>query len=163
MGSLTPVFHCESLGFSALLTTEKSFFTRALKRTFNGLDLPNKKYRVAVVFADDATLRQLNRDFRHKDKPTNVLSFPQFDDFTQFDSLNDPIELGDIFLGFETIAREAGAQDKSLRDHVTHLLVHGLLHIMGYDHDTDKNATQMEAFEIDILTDLGIRNPYGEN
>ena len=160
MPRLTPIFHCESLGFSGILATERLFFMRALKRTFDEFELPSRKYQLSVIFTGDRMLRQLNRDFRHKDKPTNVLSFPQFEDFTQFDALPNPIELGDVFLGFETIAREAIEQNKSLRDHVTHLLIHGLLHIMGYDHDTEKNATLMEGFEIDILTDLGIKNPY---
>ena len=112
------------------------------------------RYSVCVVFTDDAALQELNKTYRCMDKPTNVLSFPngaQDGKTTQ---------LGDIFLSFETCHREATAQNKKFSDHITHLLVHGVLHLLGYDHETDADAAQMEQLEIDILAGLFIANPY---
>lgn len=104
---------------------------------------------VAVVFADDAKLRGLNARFRGKDKATNVLSF------------GDPENpLGGIALAFETISAEAKAQNKSFVNHSKHLILHGLLHLLGYDHDTARGARLMEGLEIAILSDMGIPNPY---
>ncbi len=111
---------------------------------------------VSLLFCDDARMRVLNRDFRGKDKPTNVLSFPGPD-------LPEPAPvLGDIALGYETILREAGEQRKSFTDHSRHMVVHGFLHLLGYDHETEAEASEMEAMEIRILQRLGIANPYGD-
>lgn len=106
---------------------------------------------LAVVLTDDAEIRELNREFRDKDAPTNVLSFEQ--------ELNDD-EWGDIIMAHETIAREANEQGKSFANHLTHLLVHGILHLLGYDHMNDTEAEEMESLEIEILAKLGIDNPY---
>jgi len=106
---------------------------------------------LSLVFTDDAQIQQLNRDFRDKDKATNVLSFPTpFPDALQ----------GDIILAYETIAREAGDKHIPLRDHVLHLLIHGFLHLQGYDHQEDAEAQIMEAIEVRALRRLGIDNPY---
>lgn len=105
---------------------------------------------VAVVLSDDAAIRALNRDFRGRDKPTNVLSFPS----------DAPGEWGDIILAYETISREADGQGKPFSDHAAHLLLHGFLHLLGYDHVHDEDAGVMEALEIAILAKLGIDNPY---
>lgn len=104
----------------------------------------------SVLFTDDAKLQQLNNDFRHKNKPTNVLSFPS--DSEDY--------LGDIAIAYETVEREATEQNKQLSHHVTHMLIHGILHLLGYDHETDEEAAEMEAIEIKILEDMGIKNPY---
>lgn len=104
---------------------------------------------VTIVLATDAFVRKLNRDFRGKDKPTNVLSFPGVGDY-----------LGDIILARQTIEREAKTQGKTPRDHTIHLIIHGLLHLLGYDHERPKQAQNMEALEIKILKKLGINNPY---
>lgn len=106
---------------------------------------------LAVVLTDDAEIRGLNREFRDKDAPTNVLSFEQ--------ELNDD-EWGDIIMAHETIAREANEQGKSFASHLTHLLVHGTLHLLGYDHMDEDEAEEMESLEIEILAKLGIDNPY---
>jgi probable rRNA maturation factor len=104
---------------------------------------------LCLVLADDALQRRLNRDFRGADKSTNVLSFE-----------GAPASLGDVVLALETIAAEADSQDKSLADHLAHLVVHGVLHLMGYDHQTGAEARAMERLERDILAGLGIADPY---
>ncbi len=120
---------------------------------------------VAVRLTDDAEVQTLNRDFRGKDKPTNVLSFTQVqDDLLEglANSDDGEILLGDIVLARETCAREADEKGISLTDHATHLIVHGLLHLVGYDHIDDASAAAMEALEVKALASLGIGNPYAE-
>lgn len=120
---------------------------------------------VAVRLTDDAEVHTLNRDFRGKDKPTNVLSFPQ----VQHDLLeglansdDGEILLGDIVLARETCVREAEEKGISIVDHATHLIVHGALHLVGYDHMDDASAAAMEALEVKALASLGIANPYAD-
>jgi probable rRNA maturation factor len=113
---------------------------------------------ITLLFADDETMQDLNKDWRGLDKPTNVLSFP-----APKDQPVPPGELpllGDIVLGFGTCAREAEEAGKTLGNHTCHLIVHGVLHLLGYDHENDKDAEVMEAAEIKILSTLGIENPY---
>jgi probable rRNA maturation factor len=110
---------------------------------------------VAILLTDDETVRDLNARFRGKDNPTNVLSFPA----APMPGAG-PSPLGDIVLAFETCAAEAGAQGKSLSDHMTHLIVHGVLHLLGRDHEDDAEAETMEAEERAILAGLGIADPY---
>ncbi len=110
---------------------------------------------VAVLLADDARLHALNREFRRRDKPTNVLSFP--------DGGARPggaVALGDVALAFETCAAEARAQRKTLRAHMVHLAVHGVLHLLGHDHLRAREAARMEALEREVLARLGIADPY---
>lgn len=120
---------------------------------------------VAVRLTDDAEVQALNRDFRGKDKPTNVLSFPQVQhDLLEGLSNSDDGEilLGDIVLARETCAREAAEKGIVLADHATHLIVHGALHLVGYDHMDDASAHAMEALEVKALASLGLANPYAE-
>ncbi|GGJ58107.1 rRNA maturation RNase YbeY [Sphingopyxis bauzanensis] len=120
---------------------------------------------VAVRLTDDAEVQTLNRDFRGKDKPTNVLSFPQVqDDLLEglANSDDGEILLGDIVLARETCAREAEEKAISIADHATHLIVHGTLHLLGYDHGDDASAGAMEALEVKALASLGIANPYAD-
>ncbi|MEK7264589.1 MAG: rRNA maturation RNase YbeY [Pseudomonadota bacterium] len=106
----------------------------------------------ALLLADDAALQDLNRRFRGFDKPTNVLSFPAGGASVGF--------LGDIAIAFETCAREAEAQGIAFRDHAAHLIVHGLLHLAGFDHEEEREAERMESLETAILAQLGIQDPY---
>ncbi|TJV45412.1 MAG: rRNA maturation RNase YbeY [Mesorhizobium sp.] len=112
---------------------------------------------LSIVFSDDAHIRTLNADWRGKDKPTNVLSFPAFPHVKDGPL---PPMLGDIVLAAETVAREAALEDKPLENHITHLVIHGLLHLMGYDHETDTEAEAMEAVERAALARLAIPDPY---
>ena len=120
---------------------------------------------IAVRLTDDAEVHTLNRDFRGKDKPTNVLSFPQVqDDLLESLANSDDGEilLGDIVLARETCLREAEEKGISVADHATHLIVHGTLHLVGYDHMDDAPAAAMEALEVKALASLGIANPYAD-
>ncbi|MBY0292739.1 MAG: rRNA maturation RNase YbeY [Alphaproteobacteria bacterium] len=113
-----------------------------------GKDFSQKE--VSVVLADDRKVQTLNHEFRHKDKPTNVLSFPS----------DEADELGDIILAHETIVREAEEKGISLLHHTLHLIVHGFLHLLGYAHEEENEALHMETVEIKILKTLNISNPY---
>lgn len=111
---------------------------------------------ISVLLADDETVRRLNARHRGRDNATNVLSFP-------VDSAPDAPAaalLGDVVLACETIAAEAQAQGKSLADHARHLVVHGVLHLMGYDHEDDASAEAMERLEVSVLAGFGVANPY---
>jgi probable rRNA maturation factor len=110
---------------------------------------------VSVLLTDDAAVRALNRQWRGIDKPTNVLSFPGAAQPT-----GSPVPLGDIAIAYETLAREANDEGKPLLHHLAHLAVHGYLHLMGYDHQTDGEAEAMEALERAILAGLQIPDPY---
>ena len=112
---------------------------------------------LSLVFSDDAHIRTLNAGWRGKDKPTNVLSFPAFP-LVQGGPL--PPMLGDIVLAAETVAREAALEEKPVENHITHLVIHGLLHLLGYDHETDTEAEAMEAIERAALARLAIPDPY---
>jgi probable rRNA maturation factor len=109
---------------------------------------------VSLLFCDDAFIQTLNQRWRGQDKPTNVLSFPAAS------GPGDAAVLGDIAIAFETMAREAEAEGKSLPAHFSHLIVHGLLHLLGYDHESDAEAEEMEALEREVLACLGIADPY---
>lgn len=110
-----------------------------------------KNGRVAILLTDDRTLAELNKRFRGKDQETNVLAFP---------APASAAALGDIAVAFGVCDREATAQGKLLRDHLRHLVIHGVLHLMGHDHQSAKDAEAMEAIEIDLLGALGVPNPY---
>ncbi len=112
---------------------------------------------LSIVFSDDANIRELNAGWRGKDKPTNVLSFPAFP-VSGGGSL--PPMLGDIVLAAETVLREAELEQKPLENHISHLVIHGLLHLLGYDHETDAEAEEMEAAERAALARLAIPDPY---
>jgi len=107
---------------------------------------------VAVLLTSDEAVAHLNQRFRHKTGPTNVLSFPA--------SANPENHLGDVALAYGACAREADEQGKSLEQHLIHLVAHGVLHLLGYDHETDGEAEAMEALERSILESLGVPDPY---
>ncbi|HUY68077.1 MAG TPA: rRNA maturation RNase YbeY [Alphaproteobacteria bacterium] len=119
-------------------------------------------WMATVLLADDKTLRRLNRDFRGLDRPTNVLSFPQFmpAQLAKIGKKGPPLHMGDIALGYQYIVVEAKKYHKILIDHVTHLVVHGLLHLFGYDHIASAEAGRMERLEQAIMASLGLPDPY---
>lgn len=124
-------------------------------------DLGDDPLEISVVLADDATVQALNRDWRGKDKPTNVLSFATLDDDAAPVVPGAPLLLGDIILAYGTCKAEADELGKPLRDHLSHLVVHGVLHLLGYDHEEDEaEAEEMEALETSILAGQGIADPY---
>lgn len=137
----------------------------AFAQVFRELSL-DASFEVSLMGCDDARIAALNGDFRGKPSPTNVLSWPSEDRSPEAaggvpdrPDMSDP-ELGDIAISFDTCQREAAEQGKPFNAHITHLLVHGLLHLLGYDHETDQDAALMEAIETRVLAKLGIEDPY---
>jgi probable rRNA maturation factor len=128
----------------------------ALKRQASGL----RSAELSLVLASDRRLRTLNRDWRGVDKPTNVLAFPAEDAVSDGADSGPPRQLGDVILAYETVTTEARAQGKPTAAHLSHLVVHGVLHLLGFDHQTDDEAADMEAAEIAILGGLGVPDPY---
>ena len=137
----------------------------AATKTLSNAILPkiavDRKLEASVVLANDDLVQILNREYNEKDKPTNVLTFASLDDAQGIPEQGN-LHLGDVILAFQTIEREAQEQGKFPLDHVKHLVVHGALHLLGYDHQTDEQATDMETLEIRILEQLGVQNPYTE-
>ncbi|MEI6558561.1 MAG: rRNA maturation RNase YbeY [Rhodospirillaceae bacterium] len=131
------------------------------------LSIPVASVELGITLADDAAVRALNRDYRGQDRPTNVLSFPLVENLLDPDfepeAPGTPLLLGDVILAYETVAREAADQGKSLADHAVHLVVHGVLHLLGQDHGTDEAAEAMEGRETVILCKLGIADPYSSS
>lgn len=124
-------------------------------------DLGDGPVELSLVLADDATVRRLNAEWRGQDKPTNVLSFAALDDEDTPLPEGAPLLLGDVVLAYQTCAVEAVEQGKSLSDHLSHLVVHGVLHLLGFDHeDSDEEAEEMEVMETSILAALGLPDPY---
>lgn len=126
--------------------------------------LANPRLITSLLFTSDTEVHALNREWRNRDKPTNVLSFPMLEraELEELAADGPPVMLGDIALAHATCAREAAEKGTTLAAHATHLIVHGLLHLAGHDHvDSDAQAEQMEALETAILAKLGIPDPYG--
>ena len=124
----------------------------------------NKILNINLVLSDDNNVWQLNKQYRGMDKPTNVLTFANMDndDFASENEYFEDIELGDIIIAYETMQKEAKIKNISLLWHFMHLFIHGLLHILGFDHQDDEEAEEMEQIETDILESLGVDNPYQE-
>lgn len=144
----TARIHLQSGDWKGTLANYRSVIGAAARGALEHANAVDGAVNIALM--DDDAMRVLNHQFRGKDKPTNVLSFPCDDDD----------ELGDIALALETIAREAVEQSKSFHDHLVHLVVHGVLHLLGLDHEEKDEAEAMEAEEISILARMGIENPY---
>ncbi len=126
-----------------------------------------KKIELSVLLTNDAQIQELNKNYRAKNKPTNVLSFPLLDgkkikngSFAKTKFVGDELALGDIAIAYQTVLKEAGEQNKTFEDHLTHLLTHSLLHLIGFDHIRKSDAEIMENLEIKILKEMGIGNPY---
>lgn len=146
----------EADGWSRLADPE-ALARRAAEAAFGAIsDAPRGDVEISLLLAGDEAVRALNRDFRAKDKPTNVLSFPA----TERPGVPGPRLLGDIAMAYETVAREAEEEGKTFEEHATHLVVHGVLHLLGYDHELEAQAQIMEALEVKALATLGIADPY---
>ena len=126
----------------------------------HGID--SEKAEVSLLLTNDSEIQQFNDQYRNKNKPTDVLSFQQFDDLESIQNAlaKHPISLGDIILSFDTMVKDAETQNKSHQDHLIHLFVHGLLHLLGYDHELTEEAEIMEAYEIKFLAQYNIADPY---
>jgi len=136
---------------------------RAARAAFDAVSPPVVHAEAAIVLADDSLVRGLNRDYRGRDEPTNVLAFANLEDrggrrVACPDGA--PAALGDVVLAYETAAAEAAEEGKALSDHLSHLVVHGMLHLLGYGHDTETEADPMERLEIQVLLRLDVANPY---
>ena len=146
-------------GWASALPDAKGIAWRAARAA---LPSSRDRGRLCIVLSSDAALRALNRDWRGKDKPTNVLSFPAGDGQPRrrTGDKSEPRALGDVILAFETVLREAHRQGKQPRHHLSHLVVHGVLHLLGFDHETAREAAIMERQERQILARLGVADPY---
>ncbi|MGR3593823.1 MAG: rRNA maturation RNase YbeY [Limimaricola soesokkakensis] len=141
----------------------------ACAAALRGVGLDPAGFEISLLGCSDARIADLNADFRGKPKPTNVLSWPSEERGAdrpgarpaspRRDSMG-PTELGDVAIAWETCTREAEAGGRTTADHVTHLLVHGTLHLLGYDHETDADAALMEGLETEILGKMGVADPY---
>ena len=140
------------------LPAAETLILQALEVAIPHIPFDLRGTEVSVYLTDDAEIQELNKDYRGKDKPTNVLSFPQR--HLPKGPNGEIHPLGDIVMAYETCAKEAENEAIPLKDHFTHLLIHGLLHLLGYDHEEENEAQKMEALEIEILKDLNIPNPY---
>lgn len=137
------------------------FAENICRRIFDHLNFQHDT-EVSIVLTNNAEIQILNKNYRGFDKPTNVLSFPimNSDDLRKITTRDYPILLGDVIIAFETVVRETETESKTFMHHVSHLLVHGVLHLLGYDHENDSDAEVMETLEIEILDMVGIKNPY---
>jgi probable rRNA maturation factor len=145
----------EAAGWDRLPEAE-ALAQKAAEAAVMAADEAEEDYEVSLMLADDARIRELNRIWRGKDKPTNVLSFPA----PEQPGSTGPRHLGDIALAFETLARESEEESKEFAHHFAHLIVHGVLHLLGYDHEVEAEAEIMEALEVKALASLGIADPY---
>jgi probable rRNA maturation factor len=127
---------------------KEKFVERLAKKLISLVESDAQELSISLV--SDRQMKKINLQFRDKNKPTNVLSFPAFD----------RLFLGDIVIAYETLEREAKEQKKKFNDHLTHLILHSILHLLGHDHEEEKMAQKMEKLEIKILKQLDIENPY---
>ncbi|MBR0824717.1 rRNA maturation RNase YbeY [Bradyrhizobium manausense] len=135
---------------------------RAIAAAAGSVDDDVTDAEVAVMLTDDTGIRTLNSNWRGIDKATNVLSFPALQPEGARKPGDAPRMLGDIAIAYETMRREADEEQKPFDHHLSHLAVHGFLHLVGYDHENDADAEEMEALEQEILAELGIPDPYAD-
>ncbi|WP_455477160.1 rRNA maturation RNase YbeY [Bartonella sp. B41] len=148
----------ESLGWNSKKTLH-DITEKVLTTTMRHLSLENVVSEISLLFTDDKRMAQINSQWRNKNKPTNVLSFPACS--IKSGQRPGPI-LGDIIIARETVFLEAKKEGKTFQDHLTHMIVHGVLHLLGYNHEIDDEAYQMENLEKEILKKLSIKDPYAE-
>lgn len=137
-------------GWRKALPTAPALCRRAARAVLAAVPSKTRRGTIAIALANDTTLRELNHQFRGKNQPTNVLSFPT----------DESDQLGDIALALQTVKREAAEQGKTLRQHLIHLVVHGTLHLLGHDHERPGQAKRMEDLERVVLAGLGLPDPY---
>jgi probable rRNA maturation factor len=140
----------------------ESIIQRAIAAAAESVDADVGEAELAVMLTDDSGIRTLNGNWRGIDKPTNVLSFPALQPEGARKPGDAPRMLGDIAIAYQTTRWEADEEQKPFRHHLSHLAVHGFLHLIGYDHEKDADAEAMEALEIEILAQLGIPDPYAD-
>jgi probable rRNA maturation factor len=147
----------------------ESLAERGARAALQRLGLDPAAYEISLLACNDARIAELNADFRGKPQPTNVLSWPSEErgaaragemPHLPRPSPPRPVELGDVAIAFDTCAREARESGKPLGDHALHLLVHGTLHLLGFDHEREADALLMEGLETEILAELGVADPY---
>ncbi|MDF1585361.1 rRNA maturation RNase YbeY [Marinimicrococcus flavescens] len=149
----------EAPGWPSVVTAPEALCREAVRAVLARLRPDDaERIEVSILLADDETVRALNRDYRGKDKPTNVLSFPAELEVELPEEA--PCLLGDIVLALETVREEAMREGKQAAHHLSHLVVHGTLHLLGHDHEEAEEAERMEALETQILAGLGIADPY---
>lgn len=141
-----------------------AWFEDAIGRAVSATDFNLRHGEISVVLTDDAAMQAINKELRGQDKPTNVLSFPALepDALAKLDGKH-PFLLGDLVFALQTVKREADASQISFHHHMSHLIVHGFLHLLGYDHQLDRQANAMETLETRILASLGIADPYRDS
>ena len=140
----------------------ESVIVRAIAAAAEFVTVDVGESELAVMLTDDAGIRTLNRNWRGIDKPTNVLSFPALQPRGSRNPDDPPRMLGDIAIAYETTRKEADEEQRLFEHHLSHLAVHGFLHLIGHDHEQDQEAETMESLERDILSRLGIPDPYAE-
>jgi probable rRNA maturation factor len=143
-------------------TDVESVIHRAIATAAEMVDADVEGAELAVMLTDDAGIRTLNSNWRGIDKPTNVLSFPALQPTGPRGPDDAPHMLGDIAIAYQTTRKEADDEQKPFDHHLSHLAVHGFLHLIGYDHEKDDDAEAMEALETEILAQLGIPDPYAD-
>jgi probable rRNA maturation factor len=147
--------------WESALSNVNALVEQSARAALGAVELPVGPLEISFLLSDDATVQDLNKRYRDQDKATNVLSFAALDATEEeFRPPEEPLLLGDVIFALETIQREASAQGKALSDHLSHLTIHGVLHLLGYDHISDEDAVEMESLETEILKGLGIENPY---
>ena len=138
----------------------------AFKETLSQLNLRSEIFICCILACSSKKIKGLNAQFRGKNNSTNVLSFPSKPEIYEVRSISkleptiDPFELGDIAIAYEVCKKEADISKIDFEDHVYHLIIHSLLHLLGFDHEEEKNAAEMEKIEVQVLAKLGINNPY---
>jgi probable rRNA maturation factor len=140
----------------------EAVIVRAIEAAASMVDADTGEAELAIMLTDDPGIRTLNSNWRGIDKPTNVLSFPALQPAGGREPDDAPRMLGDIAIAYETTRREADEEQKPFNHHLSHLAVHGFLHLVGYDHETDGEAEAMESLEREILATLGIPDPYAD-
>lgn len=142
-------------GWKRTLPDVETFAKKVAQVALAGVKKP---VEVSIVLSNDYEVQRLNREWRHQNKPTNVLSFPSGETKAR---AGEPLLIGDVILAYETARQEVARGDSpSLRDHLAHLLVHGILHLLGHDHEDDDEAEEMEGLEASLLSKIGVADPY---